>query len=79
MLSMIMYINAIKRKMIDQYKFPENPDMPGCVLGEVPDGTYTMFIDGRLDHVIIKDGKINCGNFEGPEPVPAEQPELGSE
>jgi hypothetical protein len=64
MLGMIGYINAIKRQMIDQYGFPENPDMPGCVLGDVPDGIYPMTIDGKLDNVRITDGKISCGNYE---------------
>lgn len=61
---MIAYINAIKRQMIDQYKFPEDPNNPGCVLGNVPDGEYPMTIDGKLDNVKIKNGMINCCNFE---------------
>lgn len=64
MFGMIAYINAIKRKMIDQYGFPENPDSPGCVLGDVPNGTYPMTIDGKLDNVRIENGKISCCNFE---------------
>ena len=61
---MMDYINAIKRKMIDQYGFPENPNNPGCVLGDVPDGSYPMTIDGKLDNVRIVNGKISCCNFE---------------
>lgn len=30
---------------------------------EVPDGTYDIEIDGKLDHVKIEDGKINCCNY----------------
>lgn len=66
---MIEYINAIKRKLIDQYGFPENPMVPGCVFGDVPDGEYPMTINGKLDNVRIKDGKINCCNFDEVKPA----------
>lgn len=56
---MTEYADAIKRKFIDQCGFPENPDKPGCVLGEVPDGDYPMTIDGRSINVVIKEGLIN--------------------
>lgn len=57
------YIEAIQRKFIDQYGFPENPDKPGLPMG-VTDGDYPMEIDGKLDHVKVVDGKIHCCNFE---------------
>lgn len=61
---MTSYIVAIQRQLIDQYGFPENPDRAGTILGDVPDGEYPMTIEGRLDHVRIKDGKISCCNFD---------------
>lgn len=30
----------------------------------VPDGSYDIVIDGKLDHVKIVGGKINCCNFD---------------
>jgi hypothetical protein len=59
---MTSYVDQIKRKFIDQYGFPENPDQPGCVLGEVPDGDYPMTIDGKSLIVTIKGGMINFAN-----------------
>lgn len=56
---MTNYIDAIKRKLIDQYGFSENPDMPGCVLGDVPDGTYPMTIDNQMIQVDIIDGLVH--------------------
>jgi hypothetical protein len=61
---MTSYIAEIQRQLIDQYGFPENHDHAGTVLGDVPDGEYPMTIEGRLDHVRIKDGKISCCNFD---------------
>jgi|WetSurMetagenome_2_1015567.scaffolds.fasta_scaffold331585_2 hypothetical protein len=56
---MTNYIDAIKRKLIDEYGFPENPDKPGCVLGDVPDSSYVMTIEGKVVDVKIKDGLIS--------------------
>ncbi len=66
MISMLEYVRAIQRKLIDQYGFPENPEMPGCPLGRVPNGTYPMEIYGRIDYVEVRDGKLRFGNFESP-------------
>ena len=64
-MSMIMYVDAIKRKFITQYKFKENPTMPGCPMN-VPDGVYPMKIDGKTDYVVIKNDTISCCNFKKP-------------
>ena len=64
---MLGYIRAVQRGFIDQHGFPENPDKPGCVLGEVPDGCYPMTVDGRTDYVTIKNGMIGCCNFDPPQ------------
>ena len=32
----------------------------------VPDGTYPMKIDGKMDYVVIENGLINCCNFDPP-------------
>jgi len=61
---MLDYIDAIKRKLRDQYHFvpsggtPEEP-----LFDNVPDGEYPMEIDGELDHVKILKGRISCCNF----------------
>ena len=57
------YIQEIQRKFIGVYGFSENPDKPG-VPGHVPDGEYPMTIEGKLDHVRVVDGKIDCCNFD---------------
>jgi hypothetical protein len=75
---MTSYIDAIKRQLIDQYGFPENPDQPGCVLGDVPDGEYPMTINDKLDNVRIKGGKISCCNFDDVKPISSTQPTLVS-
>lgn len=66
------YIDAVKRGLIEQHGFPENPAKPGCVLGEVPDGEYPMTINGKVDHVRIEAGRIHCCNFKEEE-KPASQ------
>jgi len=66
---MTSYIDAIKRQLIDQYGFPENPDHAGTILGDVPDGEYPMTIEGKLDYVRIEGGKISCCNFDESKPV----------
>ena len=58
------YICEIQRQLISVHGFKENPDKPGLPMN-VPDGTYPMTIEGKLDRVEIVDGKINCLNFEG--------------
>ena len=57
------YIQEIQRQFIEVYRLPENPDKPGLPLN-VPDGEYPMTINGKLDHVKIENGKINCCNFD---------------
>lgn len=63
---MFEVIDAIKRKFIDQYGFPENPNQPGCVQGDVPDGTYPMTIKGKSIKVEIKEGMIHILNANEP-------------
>lgn len=66
MFGMLGYISAVQRGLINQHGFPENPDKPGCVLGDVPDGWYPMTINGKVDRVRIKNNLISCCNFEEP-------------
>lgn len=58
---MLEYIAAVKRGLRDHHGF--NP-LPGSTENEplldVPDGDYPMEINGRLDHVQIRNGKIHC-------------------
>jgi hypothetical protein len=55
---MLSFIDAIKRKFIDQYKFPESETNKGCPVG-VPDGTYPMTIEDKEYQVVIKDDMIS--------------------
>ena len=62
-MSMLSYIAQIQRRLIEEYGFTENPERPGLPL-DVPDGSYPMTIDGRLDHVKVEGGRISCCNFD---------------
>lgn len=59
---MLEYISEIKRQLISRFGLKEDPDRPGLLL-DVPDGQYPMDINGKLDFVRVKDGKISCCNF----------------
>ncbi len=59
------YIAEINRQFVDVYDFPPragHPELPRP--GIVPDGDYPMTIEGKLDHVRVVKGKINCCNFD---------------
>jgi hypothetical protein len=59
------YIKEIKRQLVKVYKFkPLKGSTKEEYLVEVPDGEYPMTIQGKVDHVRIKDGKIHCCNFK---------------
>lgn len=60
---MTNYIGEIQRQLIVKYRFKENPEKPGIPL-DVPDGKYPMTIEGKLDRVRIKNGRIECCNFK---------------
>ncbi len=63
---MIGYIQAIKRQFRDAYHFvPEIDDGVEVIFaeGQIPDGVYPMTIDGKLDKVEIREGKIYCCRF----------------
>lgn len=64
---MIAYIRKVQRAFIKQHGFPENPEKPGCVLGDVPPGVYPTEIDGKTDYVKIANGCIDCCNFLAPD------------
>jgi len=66
MMWMTDYIREIQRQLVEVFNFEARTDVPeGMVIPiAAPDGTYDMTIEGRVDHVVIADGKINCGNFD---------------
>lgn len=55
------YIREVQKGLIEQHGFEKNEY---GVPKNVPDGYYPMIIEGKLDHVEIKDGYIDCCNFE---------------
>ncbi|MFA6338908.1 MAG: hypothetical protein WCW87_02535 [Candidatus Paceibacterota bacterium] len=57
------YISEIRRQMIKKYGFEEDPLKPGIPIN-VPNGTYPMKIDGKMDFVKITDDKISCCNLK---------------
>jgi hypothetical protein len=59
---MSTYIQQIQEAFITQHNFQEDPERPGVPLN-VPDGKYSIEIDGKVDTVEIKKGKIYCCNF----------------
>ena len=62
---MTTYIAEIHKALRDKYGFTPTSEQYGMPLFDnIPDGTYPMEIDGKVDHVAITDGKIDCCNFE---------------
>jgi len=63
---MLSYIAAVKRGLRDKFKFKPKVDGPDPVFahGQVPDGTYPMKIEGRVDKVKIVNGTISCCNWD---------------
>ncbi len=57
------YIQEIQRQLIVVHGFSENPEKPGVPMN-IPDGTYPMTINEKLDQVLIQKGKVWCCNFE---------------
>ena len=60
------YIRAVKKGLRDEHGFTprEGSSEDDPVFDKVPDGEYPMTIEGRIDHVRIVNGGINCGNFD---------------
>jgi len=60
------YIREVKKQFRDLYGFKPtddcSPDDPVYEEGKVPDGVYPMIIEGKMDFLEIKCGKINCCN-----------------
>jgi hypothetical protein len=64
---MIAYIQAIKRQFRDVYHFVPAYQFGEDLIfdeGQIPDGEYPMTIDGKLDKVEIREGKIYCCRFD---------------
>lgn len=68
---MTNYIAAVKRGFRDQHGM--TPDAGSSnydpIFSSVPDGVYDIVVEGRLDHVRIENGTINCCNFDTPASV----------
>jgi hypothetical protein len=60
---MIQYITEIKRKFRDEYNCKVIGGTEADPAVDVEDGIYPMTINGKLDTVVIKGGKISCCNF----------------
>lgn len=64
-MDMVLYIMAVKRALRDQHGFTplpgSNKEDPRL---EIPDGEYSVTIDGKVDRVKIEKGHIGCCNFE---------------
>jgi len=59
------YIRAIKRGLRDKHGFhPTGGTKDEPIFANVPDGEYPMKIDGKLDHVRIVNGTIECCRFD---------------
>lgn len=59
---MLQYIAEIQRQLVDVFGFEPRVDAPH-IPQNVPDGVYPMIIDGKIDRVEIKHGKISCCNY----------------
>lgn len=73
---MIAYIREIKRKLRDEYGFKP---LPGSTkeepLLDVPDGGYSMIIEGKTNAVRIVNGKISCWIFKKEDKMNSLRPE----
>lgn len=61
------YIREVKRQFRDVYKFKPVEIRGGeIIFGEdqISDGSYPMEIEGKVDHVETRHGKISCCNHE---------------
>lgn len=64
---MTAYISEIKRQFRDKYNFaPSGGTEREPLFDNIPDGTYPMEIEGKVDYVRIEGEKISCCNFEKP-------------
>ena len=62
---MTEYINEIKRQFRDTYHFePVGGTQGEPLFDNIPDGTYPMTIEGKVDNVKIEGGMIHCCIFE---------------
>ena len=61
---MTAYIKAVKCGLRDEHGFKPIGGTEEEPLINAPDGKYPMTIEGKLDRVVIKDGYINCCNFD---------------
>lgn len=59
------YVRAIKRQLIKEHHFQEHPIYKGVPVG-VPDDTYPVTVNGRIDYVRVVDGHLEFFNFERP-------------
>jgi len=58
------YSNAVRRALRDKHGFVPTGGTDDCPLfDEVPDGTYPVEIEGRIDDIKVVDGHISCCNF----------------
>jgi len=57
-MKMANYVKEVRRHLIGEYGFRENPDNPGMPLDVPGDGNYPMEIEGRLEDVSITNGKV---------------------
>ena len=68
---MLAYINQVLQAFRDQHNFVPSDVKNGVPIfagtleenSFIPDGEYPMVIYGKIDNVIIKNGQINCCNF----------------
>jgi len=59
------YAKKVKRALRDIYEFvPTGGTEEEPIFDHIPDGEYPMEIDGKHDNVIIRDGRIDCCNFD---------------
>lgn len=69
---MLEYIRAVKRALRDQHgEIPSGGTEEDPLFSGLPDGDYPMEINGKIDRVVIRDGKVHCGNvYEMTETIP---------
>ena len=65
MFGMIGYVQKVKQGLRDKYGFkPTGGTKQDPIFDNIPDGTYPMKINGKLDNVKVVDGKFHLCNWD---------------
>jgi hypothetical protein len=64
---MTNYVREVKRQLRDRYGFqPVRVEGDELIFaeGQIPEGEYPLEIDGKIDHVLVVNGRFQFCRFE---------------